>query len=183
MAEMSARECEMEANRLRGRLAATVDQLQTNLRPARLKEEVARGVGLDDISAAKVFDVAVKRHPIPTAVVAVGLSACAFMLVRNRSKSGGTRITGALRDAAASLSQSAGDVFRERAAKQRREFVGAAKSHIETGLTGLADTIEKKVEDVIEIVPEASGIRPLVSSAVKLLLSAIAEGMLTRAKA
>ncbi len=90
-------------------------------------------------------------------------------------------MTHSLRETASSLSQSATNVFRERADKKRREFVGIAKTHIESGVAGLADVIEKKVEDVIDIVPEASGIKPLVASAIMVMFSAVVEGMLAKA--
>ena len=180
--DASAQAYETEVNLHRARLRATVDALQTNRHPGNLADEVARGSGLDGWSAASVFDATIKRHPVPTALIAIGVSAWAFTKLRGQAKNGGASGLGrSLRETASSLGQSATNVFRERAETKRREFVGVAKSHIEAGISGLADTIEKKVEDVIDIVPEASGVRPLISSAIKILLLSIVESVLAKA--
>lgn len=180
--EASVHAREVEANRARDRLAATVNALRDNLRPDQLADEAARGSGLDGWSAASVFDAATKRHPVPTALVAIGISLWAFTLLRRSAKnSGASGMRRSLRETVSALGQSATDVFRERAEQKRREFVGVANSHIESGLSSLADTIEKKLDDVIDVAPVASAARPLISSAIKVLLLGLVESMLAKA--
>jgi hypothetical protein len=83
-----------------------------------------------------------------------------------------------LQDTAASLAQSAADVFRVRAEAKRLKFVGVAQSHIRTRASKLADTIEKKLEDAIDIVSGGSDAHPLIEAAIQSFLSAAVEGML-----
>jgi hypothetical protein len=181
-ADDSAQAHELEANRLRARLAATTDQLRTNLRPAHLADEVAKGIGLNDVSAASVVDAVTKKYPMGAALIGIAVSAWAFSKFRKSGANGGASgVMASLRETSNSLGRSATDAFRARAESKRQEFVGVAKSHIEAGVSNLADTIEKKLEGAIDIVPSGSSARPLVESAMKVLLAAALEGLIAKA--
>jgi hypothetical protein len=171
----------LEADRLRARLNATTDQLRDNLRPTRVKEEVIRAAGLDGLSATSVLHDAASRYPVPSALVGIAVAALAVGAVRRGLRKRDSGVGGSVRDAISSISNSATEAFRERAEKKRQEFVGMARSQIQAGVSGLADMIETKVEGVIDVVPEASGARPLLASALKVLLLAAVEGVLAKA--
>lgn len=55
--------------------------------------------------------------------------------------------------------------------------MGAAQTHIEKGAAMLSDTIEQKMEDVIDRVPGGSEVRPLIESTMQVLLGCYAEAV------
>jgi hypothetical protein len=174
-------EYEEDANRIRTRLGATISQLRVNLHPANLIDEAARGSGFRDATPAGVFDYGVRRHPIPTALVGLGVGLFAFSLLRSRS-AGGAGAKGFVSDAAGSLARSATNVFRERADSRRRAFVGAANAHIKAGASQLSDMIENSVDAFIGKIPATPAARPLVESAIQVALLAAVEALLPKAK-
>jgi hypothetical protein len=174
-------EYEEDANRIRSRLAATISQLRTNLTPSNLMDEAARGSGLRDATPAGVIDYGARRHPVPTALVGLGIGLVAFSLVRS-SFAGGNSAKGFVRQTAGSLARSAGNVFHERAESRRRAFVGAANLHVKAGASQLSDMIEKSVDDFIGKAPATLALRPLVESAIQMALLAAVEALLPKAK-
>src|SRR5271165_2820649 len=172
---------EAEANRVRKQIDETVKQLRSRLTPSSLASEAAMGVGLTDVSWADALGLAVRRHPIPTAVVGLGLAAWTFSALRNRSRRDGVAgLTSPLRETSASLVDSATRVFRERAALKRRELVRVAQAGIADGAAKLADEVERKLDDVVDQIPGGTGVRPLVAAAIQIALTAALEGLLRK---
>jgi hypothetical protein len=99
---------------------------------------------------------------------------------RKRNRDGIHDVAAPFRESSASLVDAATRVFRERAATKQREFLGAAQTHIEKGAAMLSDTIEQKLEDVIDRVPGGSEVRPLIESTVQILLANALEDVMQR---
>lgn len=174
-------EYQAEADRLRQQIDQTVQELHSRLTPKSLASEAAAGVGLTDMSWARTIDLACRRHPVPTAIAGLGLALWALAAVRNRSKRGGVAsLASPLMDSSASLVDSAGRVFRERAALKRRELVRAAQTKIAAGAERLSDEVERKLDDVVGQVPDGSEFRPLIASAIQIALTAALEGLLRK---
>ena len=141
-------EYEAEANRLRAQIGVTVGALRSGLTPSNLASEAASRVGIADVSWGGAFDYASKRHPVPTAIIGLGVALWTMSAVRNRGRRDRLAVvTGPLRDSSDSIVQSATKVFRERAEAKRREFVDVAQSQVATGATMLSDEIGKKLEN------------------------------------
>ena len=172
---LSASEYEEDANRIRARLGATIDQLRTNLAPSNLFDEVARGSGLRDVSPASALDFAACRHPIPTALIGIGIGLWAYSLARSESTD-----RGSIRDTAGTLARPAANVVRERAEAKRQMFVTLADSQIRAGASQLGDAIEKRVDDLIGELPAAPTVRPFIVSAIQMALFATFEGLLSK---
>jgi hypothetical protein len=172
---------EAEANRARKEIDQTIRELRARLTPSSLASEAAGGLGLTDASWAGTFEFATKRHPIPTAIAGFGIALWALAAVRNRSRRGGVAsLASPLRESSESLVDSASRVFRERAALKRRELVRAAQARIAAGAEGLADELERKLDDVVDQVPGGSEVRPLIASAIQIALTAALEGLLRK---
>ena len=77
---------EAEANRLRAQIAGTMDELRSNLTPSNIASEAASRAGIADLSWAGAFGYASKRHPVPTAVIAIGIALWTMAAVRNRAR-------------------------------------------------------------------------------------------------
>ena len=170
-------EYEAEANRLRAQIGVTVGALRSGLTPSNLASEAASRVGMADLSWGGAFDYASKRHPVPTAIVALWTMSA----VRNRGRRHQLAVvTAPLRDSSDSIVQSATKVFRERAEAKRREFVDVAQSQVATGATMLSDEIGKKLETIIDRVPGGINVRPLIESSIQVALAAALEGLLRR---
>ena len=109
-------EYEAQANRLRAQIGARVDALQSELTPSNLASEAALRLGMADLSWSGAFDYASKRHPVPTAIIGLGLALWTMSAVRNRGRRDQLAVmTAPLRDSSDSIVQSATKVFRERA--------------------------------------------------------------------
>jgi hypothetical protein len=174
-------EYEAEANRLRAQIGARVDALRSELTPSNLASEAASRVGLVDLSWSGAFDYASKRHPVPTAIVGLGIALWTMSAVRNRGKRDHLAVVSEpLRDSSDSIVQSATKVFRERAEAKRREFVDVAQSQVTTGATMLSDEIGKKLETYIDRLPGGINVRPLIESSVQIALAAALEGLLRK---
>ena len=78
-------EYEAEANRLRAQIRGTVGALRSGLTPSNLASEAASRAGIADLSWAGVFDYASKRHPVPTAIIGLGIALWTMSAVRNRT--------------------------------------------------------------------------------------------------
>jgi hypothetical protein len=177
----SSSEYEAEANRLRAQIGARVDALRSELTPSNLATEAASRVGIADVSWGGAFDYASKRHPVPTAIIGLGLALWTMAALRNRAKRDNFAIIATpLRDSSDSIVQSATKVFRERAEAKRREFVDVAQSQVATGATMLSDEISKRLETYIDRLPGGINVRPLIESSVQIALAAAVEGLLQR---
>jgi hypothetical protein len=174
-------EYEAEANRLRAQIRGTVGALRSGLTPTNLASEAASRVGIADVSWGGAFDYASKRHPIPTAIVGLGIALWTMSAVRNRGRRDHLAAVAApLRDSSDSIVQSATKVFRDRAEAKRREFVDVAQSQVATGATMLSDEIGKKLETYIDRLPGGINVRPLIESSVQVALAAALEGLLRK---
>lgn len=177
----SVSECEEDANRIMARLRATIAQLRTNLAPSGLVDELAQNSGLRDVSPAMAFDFAARRHPIPTALIGLGIGLWVYSLARSKSSHGGDISTrGSIRSTAGSLARSATNVFRDRAEAKRQAFVSLASSQIKAGATQLSDAIEESVDNVIKELPAARAARPLIASAIQMALFAAVDALLPK---
>ncbi len=141
-------EYEAEANRLRAQIAAKIDALNERLTPSNMASEVASRAGIADLSWSGALAYASKRHPLPTAIIGLGVGIWAFSALRPRSGRGSVR--GALavpaRTSAEAIVDSAARVFRQRAEEKRRAFVDVAQAHVATGAETLSVAIEKQLE-------------------------------------
>jgi hypothetical protein len=174
-------EYEAEANRLRAQIRGTVGALRSGLTPSNLASEAASRVGIADVSWGGAFDYASKRHPIPTAIIGLGVALWTMSAVRNRGRREHLSVvTSPLRDSSDSIVQSATKVFRERAEAKRREFVDVAQSQVATGATMISDEIGKKLETYIDRLPGGINVRPLIESSVQVALAAALEGLLRK---
>ena len=181
----TSREYEAEANRLRAQIGETVGALRSELTPSNLASEAASRVGLVDLSWSGAFDYASKRHPVPTAIVGLGIALWTMAAIRNRGRRENLAlVAGPLRDSSDSIVHSATKVFRERAEAKRREFVDVARLQVATGATMLSDEIGKKLETYIDGLPGGINVRPLIEFSVQVALAAALEGLLrTRSRA
>jgi hypothetical protein len=171
---------EAEANRLRARIGATVEELRFSLKPSNLVSETATRAGIADLSWGGAFDFASKRHPVPTAIIGLGVALWTLAALRRRKADGVATLTSPLRETSTSLVESATRVLRNRAEIKRREFVDAAQAQIANGAARFSDEVERKLEDVIDRVPGGPEIRPLVQAALQIALSAALEGLFLR---
>jgi hypothetical protein len=174
-------EYEAEANRLRAQIRGTVGALRSGLTPSNLASEAASRVGIADVSWGGAFDYASKRHPVPTAIIGLGIALWTMSAVRNRGRRDRLAVVAApLRDTSDSIVQSATKVFRERAEAKRREFVDVAQSQVATGASMLSDEIGKKLENYIDRLPGGISVRPLIECSVQIALAASLEGLLRK---
>ena len=174
-------EYEAEANRLRTQMAMTIGELRSSLTPSNVAAEAASRVGIADLSWAGAFEYASKRHPIPTAIIGLGLALWTMSAVRSRARRGEVAsLTSPLRESSESIIDSATRVFRERAEAKRRQFVDVARAQVATGAAMLSDEIEKKLENIIDRAPGGIEVRPLIESAIQVALAAALEGLLQR---
>ena len=79
-------EYEAQANRLRAQIGARVDALQSELTPSNLASEAASRIGMADLSWGGAFDYASKRHPVPTAIVGLGIALWTMAAFKNRGR-------------------------------------------------------------------------------------------------
>ena len=178
---LSASEYEEDANRISARLGATIDQLRTNLAPSSLADALARRSGLRDVSPASAFDFAARRHPVPTALVGIGIGLWAYSLARSRSTHRGEPgAQRSLRDAAGSLARSATGVLRDRAAAKRQAFVTLANAHVRAAAAQLSDAIENNVDDLVGEIPAAPTARAFMASAIQMALFATFDALLSK---
>ena len=79
-------EYEAEANRLLAQIGMTVGALRSGLTPSNLASEAASRVGMADLSWGGAFDYASKRHPVPTAIIGLGVALWTISAVRNHDR-------------------------------------------------------------------------------------------------
>jgi len=177
----SSSDYEAQANRLRADMSRTIGELRTSVTPSNLASEAASRVGIADLSWSGALDFAGKRHPIPTAVIGLGLALWTLSAARGRGK-GRTlaALSSPLTESSSTLADSAARVLRERAEAKRREFVGAAQAQVISGAEKLSDEIERRVEDAVGGVPGGLQARPLIASAIQIALAAVLENLLHR---
>ena len=173
---------EAQANRLRADMGSTIEQLRLNLTPSNLASEAASRVGVADLSWSGALNFAGKRHPVPTAIIGLGIALWTLAAVRGRARGGATlaSLSQPLTESSSSLANSATKVLRERAEAKRQEFVGTAQAQVVSGAEKLSDEIEKRVENIIVGVPGANRAQPLIASAIQIGLAALLEGLLRK---
>jgi Protein of unknown function (DUF3618) len=181
----SSSDYEARARVLRAEMGATIDQLRVNLTPSNLASEAASGaasrVGLADLSWSGALEFAGKRHPVPTAVIGLGIALWTLAALRGqRRKDAIASLSSPLAESSSSIVGSATKVLRERAEAKRQEFVGAAQAQVVSGAEKLSDEIERRVEDIIVGVPGGNRAQPLITSAIQIGLAALLEGLLRR---
>jgi hypothetical protein len=177
----SASDYEAQANRLRAEMGATIGQLRSNLTPSSLASEAASRVGVADLSWSGALEFAGKRHPVPTAIIGLGLVLWTLSAVRGRARSKTLAgLSSPLTESSPSLVDSATKVLRQRAEAKRQEFVGTAQAQVVSGAEKLSDEIERQVENIIVGVPGGNRARPLIASAVQIALAAVLESLLHR---
>lgn len=177
----SSSDYEAQANRLRGEMGATIDQLRSNLAPSKLASEAASRVGVADLSWSGVLDFAGRRHPIPTAIIGLGIALWTLSAVRGRARRETlASLSSPLTESSSSLVDSATKVLRQRAEAKRQEFVGTAQAQVVSGAEKLSDEIERRIESIIVGVPGGNQARPLIASAIQIALAAVLESLLLR---
>jgi Protein of unknown function (DUF3618) len=175
----SSSDYEAQANRLRAEMGATVDQLRFNLTPSNLASEAASRVGVSDLSWSGALDFAGKRHPIPTAIIGLGIALWTLSAVRGRAKKDTlASLSSPFTESSSSLVDSATKVLRQRAEAKRQEFIGTAQARVVSGAEKLSDEIERRVENIIVGVPGGNQARPLIASAIQIGLAAVLENLL-----
>jgi hypothetical protein len=174
---------EEEANRRRARLAATAARLRDNLQPTKLVDEFSRGSGLQDMTPAKAFDFAARRHPF--LLVAAGLGAgllAAFALRAGKSNRDEPREDASVRGHLNAIAGSAADVLRQRLNAKRDALLDRAKVQVAEGASQLSDVIEKGVDDLMSEIPAPELVRPVVESAIQMLMLAALDMMVSKRK-
>jgi hypothetical protein len=174
---------EAEANRLRARIGATVEDLRFSLRPSNLASEAAARAGIADLSLGGAFDFAGKRHPVPTAIIGLGIALWTLAALRRRNVAGVASLTSPLRETSTSLVETATRVLRDRAEIKRREFVNVAQAQIASGVARFSDEVERKLGDTIDLVPCGAEVRPLIEATIQIALSAALEGLFLKRNA
>jgi hypothetical protein len=169
-------DCAEAVELARADLAATIDKLRMNLKPANLIDEMARGSGLRDVTVANGFYWALRRRPLTILLLAGGVG----FWVYYRSRTSASRVdrSGSLRSAIASLGDSAAKTVRERAKARGEAALGKAQNFVEAGATQLCDAVEKEVGDLVQGIPASAGSRLLIDSAVRLATLAVLEVLL-----
>ena len=162
-------------------MGATIDQLRFNLTPSNLASEAASRVGVADLTWSGALEYAGKRHPIPAAIIGLGIAVWTLSAVRGRArKDTFASLSAPLTESSSSLVDSATRVLRERAEAKRQEFVETAQAGIVSGAEKLSDEIERRVENVIAGVPGGNQARPLIAAAVQIAVAAILDSLLHR---
>ncbi len=179
----TASDYEAKANRLRAQIGDTIEDLRFSLRPANLASEAAARAGIADLSWGGTLEFASKRHPVPTAIIGLGIALWTLAALRRRKVDGFATFTPALRETSASLVESATRVLRDRAEIKRREFVNVAQAQITTGAARFSDEVERRLENVIDRVPGGPEVRPLIEAAIQIALSAALEGLFLKRNA
>jgi hypothetical protein len=174
---------EAKANRLRGQIGATIQDLRFSLTPSNLASEAAARAGIADLSWGGTLQFASKRHPVPTAIIGLGIALWTVAALRRRKIDGVATLTPPLRETSASLVESATRVLRDRAEIKRREFVNVAQGQIATGAARFSDEVERRLENVIDRVPGGPEVRPLIEAAIQIALSAALEGLFLKRNA
>ena len=79
---------EAKANRLRGQIGATIQDLRFSLTPSNLASEAAARAGIADLSWGGTLQFASKRHPVPTAIIGLGIALWTVAALRRRKIDG-----------------------------------------------------------------------------------------------
>src|SRR5271170_3383536 len=175
---MSSDELERQADRVRSQIGATVGRLRTKLTPRNIIGEIAEGSGLRDLTPRSFVDFAARRHPVSTVLVGLGLGVLAFSVLRSSEKSG----PGTLRETLGTLTESARNSFQTHAAAKREDFVRAVEAQLSASAEHLSDAVDKGVAELVSRVPAPPEARPLIESALQVLLIAALETILAKAK-
>ena len=158
----------------------TLDELWSRLTPSRLASDAAAHAGIADLSWSGAFDFASKRHPIPTAIIGLGIALWTLSAIRGRASNRFASLTSPLTESTSSIVGSATKVFRERAEAKKREFIAAAQAQVATGAASLSDEIERRLENAIDYVPGGTEVRPLIEATIQIALVSVLEGLMYR---
>ena len=166
----SPSELEREANRVRADLATTLEQLRHNLTPANLLNELAESSGLKEVTPERAFDFTVRRHPLPTLMVGMGLAFWAYTSAHRKPdhkhelELERLPVAGAVPKPAAgitevvgSLAETATKVFRDQADAKSAQFKEFAESHIRSGAEYVSGAIDRTIGDLVAHIPGAPG--------------------------
>jgi hypothetical protein len=175
---LSAEALEESADRLRLQIRTTVDDLRFNLAPRNLVSEIAGRTGVNDVTPREVFDSVAKRHPTTTVLVAAGVGIWAFFAMRSRGKIG----TGTIGNTIGALGQSARTAFQRRAASKRDEFLRVADTHISAGAERLLDAVETAIGQQISQHSVTNSGVSVIEPAVRMLVFAVLEAIVTKVK-
>jgi Protein of unknown function (DUF3618) len=176
--DLSPDELQQDADRVRRQIGSTLERLRTKLTPRNIISEITEGSGMGDVTPRSVVDFAARRHPVSTVLVGLGLGVLAFSVLKSSEKGG----PGALQQTFSSLAQSARDTFKAHAETKRQDFVRAAEAHLTTGAGHLTGAVEKGLEDLVSLVPAPVEARPLIESALQLLLISGLEAIFAKAR-
>jgi hypothetical protein len=177
----SSSDYEAQANRLRAEMGLTIDELRSSMTLSNLASEAASRVGISDLSWSGALEFAGKRHPVPTAIIGLGIALWTLSAFRGRARREALAGLGSpFTQSSSSLVDSAANVLRQRAEAKRQEFVGAAQAHVVSGAEKLSDEIERRVANVIVGVPGGIQARPLIASAIQIAMAALLENLLRR---
>ena len=150
-------------------------------RPAGWSSERQARTNCNSVQSRSSFDFVGKRHPIPTAIIGLGIALWTLSAVRGRARSRGlASLSSPLTESSSSIVDSATRVLRQRAEAKKLEFIGTAQAHVANGTAKLSDEIERRLESVIDGVPGGVQVRPLISSTVQIALAAALENLLRR---
>jgi hypothetical protein len=161
---------------VRGDIGATLEQLRTKLTPRNIVGEIAESAGVADLTPRSVFDFAAQRHPVSTVLVGLGLGMLALSALRSGDKNG----PGALQETLSALTQSARKSFKSHAAAKREDFVRAAEVQLSAGAEHLGDAVDRGVGELVSRLPAPSEAKPLIESALQVLLIAALEKIFAR---
>ena len=175
-------EYEAEANRLRMQIDETVDALRFRLTPSNLASETASRAGIADLSWRGAFDFASRRHPIPTAVIALGVALWTMSALRKRKGHGSLAALAAPMKDSSHFDSSTRrpECFGSEPRRSEEEFVGVAQSQVARGAAMLSDEIERTLGDVIDRAPGGMNARPMIEAAIQVALASVLEGLLRR---
>ena len=167
----SSLDYEAEAFRLRRQMIDTIEELRANLRPAQLVDEAAEAAGVDSASAGGMVASLVRRHPLPSAAIALGVGLLAYSSFARR-RANGAPAESSLPRISSSLAESAAGVLHERGESRRQQFVTDAKARVAYGAASVADRIDAAIGDLTDGLPGSDAVRPLLQGAIQLALSA-----------
>ena len=101
--EYSSSDYEAQANRLRAQMGVTIDELRCSLAPSKLASDAAARVGVAELSWSGAFDFASKRHPIPTAIIGLGIALWTLSAIRGRASNRFASLTSPLTESTSSI--------------------------------------------------------------------------------
>ncbi|MBV8765102.1 MAG: DUF3618 domain-containing protein [Hyphomicrobiales bacterium] len=180
---LSADELEVEADRARERLNATVDELLLNLRPKSLASEWMQGSGLNDKTAGETIELAYRRHPLAITLFGLGLGLLAAVGTKRAvaSRSGaGQSFSHSFGRSFAELGDTVTDVVRERAREHSERLLKIAEKEVAATTERVADAVEHSLGAWLTKIPAPKAAQPLLTSGAQLLFAAALQAILRK---